>query len=54
MSDIFYAIGDFLTWTFSFLQAADNVPNNIFIVVCFIFMGYWVAKMAGYEKNEAK
>jgi hypothetical protein len=52
MTEIAYGIGDFLTWTFGILEALDNRPNVLFIILGFIGAGFWLFKQSQYTKRD--
>lgn len=39
---VFYAISDFLTWTFGFFEHVGNIFNYSVIVLGFIGLFYWL------------
>jgi len=41
-SDFFYAIGDFLTWTFGILEWVGNKFNYLLLALGFFGMFYWL------------
>jgi hypothetical protein len=41
-SDFFYAIGDFLTWTFGILEWVGNKFNYLLLGLGFVGMFYWL------------
>jgi hypothetical protein len=51
MTDIFYALGDFLQETFKILPVLGNLPNVIFIITGFILLFYWLREMANYNRE---
>jgi len=60
MTSFFYAIGDFLTWTFGFFEAIGNIFNYAVIVLGFVGLFYWLNwqrkfnKMAKDNPNQIK
>lgn len=53
MQDIVFPIADFLEMTFEILPTLGNLPNNLFIILGFILMFYWIKELFRYKK-EAK
>ena len=54
-SSVFYAIGDFLTWTFGIFEIIGNTFNYSLIVLGFIGLFYWLnlqKKFNDKAKNE--
>ena len=41
-TDIFWAIGDFLTWTFGIFEVIGNSFNYLLLAVGFVGMLYWL------------
>ncbi len=52
--DLVYALGDFFTWTFGLLTAAENIPNIFFSLVIAALFLYWMREMAGHAKKGEK
>lgn len=50
LKDVWYAIGDFLEWTFGLLTFAGNIPNMIFLIIGFLFFFYWMAQMVKHQR----
>ena len=51
MKDVFYAIGDFFGVIFNGVEALGNAPNYFYIMVIFIFLVFWTAKMLQHKKD---
>jgi len=41
-SEVFYGIGDFLTWTYQFFDNVGNFFNNILLLTGFAGFGIWM------------
>ena len=51
MKDFFCAIADFFGLIFRAIEALGNIPNYFYIVVIFMFLVLWTAKMVQHRKN---
>jgi hypothetical protein len=51
MTTFFYAIGDFLTWTFGFFESVGNIFNNAVIILGFIGLFYWLNWQRKFNKR---
>ncbi|NNC82703.1 MAG: hypothetical protein HKN79_03930 [Flavobacteriales bacterium] len=54
MTEVWYSIGDFITWTFGILEALGNIPNVIFTIIGFIGAGFWLMRQAKYTKEDGQ
>lgn len=51
INELVYALGDFFEATFKILPKLGNMPNNLFIILGFILVIFWVSQMAKYNKE---
>lgn len=54
MTDIVYAIGDFLQWTFKILETLGNLPNVLFIILGFVGVAFWLFKQNAFTKRDER
>lgn len=47
-------IGDFLVWTFGLLEAFENLPNTLFLLLGFVGLGVWLKIQAKYNREAAE
>jgi predicted negative regulator of RcsB-dependent stress response len=48
---VFYAISDFLTWTFGFYENVGNIFNYSLIVLGFVGLFYWLNWQKKFNEN---
>jgi hypothetical protein len=53
-SDFFYAIGDFLTWTFGFFEWVSNKFNYLLLGLGFFGLFYWLFIQKKLSEKAAK
>lgn len=44
---------DLFLWSFGILESLENLPNNIFIVLGFVMLGYWLYLQGKFNKEAA-
>ena len=51
MNKIWYGIGDFFEYIFSFMPAIGNKINYFYVVVILTFLVVWALKMIKHKKD---
>lgn len=54
MTELVYAIGDFLRSTFTILEVAENGPNYLFVALGFVGIVYWLFRQKKYTQEDRK
>ncbi len=52
-ADIFYALGDFLTWTFGIFEWLGNKFNDFLLILGFVGFGYWMYRQHKFNQEAA-
>ncbi len=53
-NELIYSIGDFVAWTFQFLEMGGDFVNWFFIVATFIILAGWVTMQIKYIKEDKR
>ncbi|MBP9151982.1 MAG: hypothetical protein KBF73_06835 [Flavobacteriales bacterium] len=53
LQQILAPIEDLFLWTFSLLEAGENMVNYLLIITIALALVYWTFKLAGFQKDEA-
>ena len=53
MDWLVYPLGDFFVWTFGVLEKLGNLPNDLFLLLGFAGMFYWLWLQGKYNKEAA-
>ena len=53
-NDLIYGIGDFVEWTFQFLEMGGDAVNWFFIVLTFVILCGWVSMQIKYIKEDKR
>jgi hypothetical protein len=54
MTDVFYGIGHFFQWTFTYIKALGNGPNVFFWIIIVSLLALWLKMQADYNKAAKK
>ncbi|MFT4660008.1 MAG: hypothetical protein ACI8XB_000264 [Patiriisocius sp.] len=55
MTDFIYSLGSAIEWTFiNVLEPLGNIPNNLFIVIGFAALAYWIYLQRQYIAKAKK
>ena len=54
MTELVYAIGDFLRSTFTILEIAENGPNYAFVALGLVGIIYWIMRQKKYTEEDRK
>lgn len=50
--DILDPIHSLFMWTFSLLEGANDMGNNVLIIIIALLMFYWIGQLIKFNKDE--
>jgi hypothetical protein len=54
MTDVFYGLGHFFQWTFTFMKGLGNKPNMFFWLIIVVLIITWLTMQARFNKEAKK